>query len=140
MGTRPGAPRPNLKGRPAMLLLNCLAVGAGGFVGSVLRYLVGLIPLGASAGFPFKTLAINVAGAFAIGVICALAGRQAPLDPHLVLLLKVGVCGGFTTFSTFALEASDLIGAGQWPLAAAYAVTSVVLSIAAVFGAEALMR
>ena len=119
------------------VLLNCLCVGLGGFVGSVLRYLVPLLPYG--AGFPVKTLAINVLGAFVLGLICALATRHVDASPQLVLMLKVGVCGGFTTFSTFALETSDLLQSGAWPAALAYVVASVVLSVAAVFGAEALV-
>lgn len=119
------------------VLLNCPCVGLGGFVGSVLRYLVTLLPYG--AGFPVKTLAINVLGAFVLGLICALATRHVDASPQLVLMLKVGVCGGFTTFSTFALETSDLLQSGAWPAALAYVVASVVLSVAAVFGAEALV-
>ena len=119
------------------VLLNCRCVGLGGFVGSVLRYLVTLLPYG--AGFPVKTLAINVLGAFVLGLICALATRHVDASPQLVLMLKVGVCGGFTTFSTFALETSDLLQSGAWPAALAYVVASVVLSVAAVFGAEALV-
>ena len=119
------------------VLLNCLCVGLGGFVGSVLRYLVTLLPYG--AGFPVKTLAINVLGAFVLGLICALATRHVDASPQLVLMLKVGVCGGFTTFSTFALETSDLLQSGAWPAALAYVVASVMLSVAAVFGAEALV-
>ena len=119
------------------VLLNCLCVGLGGFVGSVLRYLVTLLPYG--AGFPVKTLAINVLGAFVLGLICALATRHVDASPQLVLMLKVGVCGGFTTFSTFAVETSDLLQSGAWPAALAYVVASVVLSVAAVFGAEALV-
>ena len=119
------------------VLLNCLCVGLGGFVGSVLRYLVTLLPYG--AGFPVKTLGINVLGAFVLGLICALATRHVDASPQLVLMLKVGVCGGFTTFSTFALETSDLLQSGAWPAALAYVVASVVLSVAAVFGAEALV-
>lgn len=122
------------------MLLNCILVGVGGFVGSVLRYLVGLIPLEAGGGFPFKTLAINVAGAFAIGLVCAAVAKGTGMDPRAVLLLKVGVCGGFTTFSTFALETHDLMQAGAWPVALAYVLASVVLSVAAVFAAEALVR
>lgn len=123
------------------VLANCLAVGVGGFIGSVLRYLVTLIPLGAQAAFPFKTLAINVAGSFAIGLICAATAKAgATWNPQAVLLLKVGVCGGFTTFSTFALETGELLRDGAWPLAVIYIMSSVVLSIAAVFAAEALVR
>lgn len=122
------------------MLLNCIFVGIGGFVGSVLRYLVGLVPLEAGGGFPFKTLAINVAGAFAIGLVCAAVAKGTGMDPRAVLLLKVGVCGGFTTFSTFALETHDLMQAGAWPVALAYVLASVVLSVAAVFAAEALVR
>lgn len=119
------------------VLLNCLCVGLGGFVGSVLRYLVTLLPYG--AGFPVKTLAINVLGAFVLGLICALATRHVDASPQLMLMLKVGLCGGFTTFSTFALETSGLLQSGAWPAALAYAAASVVLSVAAVFGAEALV-
>ena len=119
------------------VLLNCLCVGLGGFVGSVLRYLVTLLPYG--AGFPVKTRAINVLGAFVLGLICVLATRHVDASPQLVLMLKVGVCGGFTTFSTFALETSDLLQSGAWPAALAYVGASVVLSGAAVFGAEALV-
>ena len=85
-------------------MLNCLAVGLGGFVGSVCRYLMGLLPLGRDGAFPIRTFAINLFGAFAIGAITALTVKRADLDPRLVLFLKAGVCGGFTTFSSFALE------------------------------------
>ena len=86
-------------------ILNCVFVGLGGLVGSVLRYLVSLVPLRHASGFPLVTLGINVLGAFVLGLIMALAGRNAAIDPRTLLFLKVGVCGGFTTFSTFALEA-----------------------------------
>ena len=122
------------------MLLNCLLVGIGGFAGSVLRYLVGLVPLGAAGAFPFKTLAVNVAGAFAIGLLCALAARQGPgMDPRLVLALKTGVCGGFTTFSTFALETATLLQDGQTLLAAVYVLASMLLGLGATLVAEALV-
>ena len=122
------------------MFLNCLFVGLGGFVGSVLRYLVGFIPTGAAA-FPIKTLVINIVGSFVIGLVCALASKLGTaMNPQLLLFLKVGVCGGFTTFSTFALESNGLIQAGNTPLAVLYAVLSVTLSIAAVFAAQALMK
>ena len=119
-------------------MAECLFVGIGGFIGSVCRYLIGLIPLSQSNGFPVKTLVINVAGAFAIGLIAAAAAKNADISPRIVLLLKTGI--GFTTFSTFALEISDLIRGGSWAAAAAYMLLSLILGVAAVFAAEALMH
>lgn len=121
-------------------MAECLFVGIGGFIGSVCRYLIGLIPLSQSNGFPVKTLVINVAGAFAIGLIAAAAAKNADISPRIVLLLKTGICGGFTTFSTFALEISDLVRGGSWAAAAAYMLLSPILGVAAVFAAEALMH
>lgn len=121
-------------------MAECLFVGIGGFIGSVCRYLIGLIPLSPSNGFPVKTLVINVAGAFAIGLIATAAAKNADISPRIVLLLKTGICGGFTTFSTFALEISDLIRGGSWAAAAAYMLLSLILGVAAVFAAEALMH
>ena len=120
-------------------MLNCLLVGIGGFAGSVCRYLISLLPLTPSLGFPLKTLVTNVLGAFIIGLLAAVAMKYTDWDPRLTLLLKTGFCGGFTTFSTFALESSDLIGKGQWGIAIAYMLLSVVLSVLAVVGAELLI-
>ncbi len=122
------------------MLLNCLFVGLGGLVGSVLRYLVSLLPLRHESGFPLITLGINVLGAFLLGLIMAYAGRAPSLDPRTLLFLKVGVCGGFTTFSTFALEAHGLLAGGKPVVALLYMALSVVLCVFAVYGAGALIR
>lgn len=114
-------------------MLGCLLVGIGGFLGSVARYLVGLLPLKVAGGFPMKTLLVNVVGALAISVIVALAAKGKGLDPRLVLMLKTGICGGFTTFSTFAYEAFDLMQNGHAASAVAYMVLSVVLGILAIW-------
>lgn len=121
-----------------MSFMNCLLVGIGGFLGAVLRYLIGLLPVGAGS-FPVKTWCINLAGAFAIGLIAAFATKNPEFDPHLVLLLKVGVCGGFTTFSTFAFETTDLLEKGSVGMALTYAVSSVVLGVLAVYAAQRLV-
>ena len=122
------------------MILNCLFVGLGGFVGSVLRYLVSLIPLEHESGFPLVTLGINVLGAFLLGFIMSVAGRDAGLDPRTLLFLKVGVCGGFTTFSTFALEAHGLLSGGKPIVALLYMMLSVVLCVFAIYGAGVLAR
>ena len=117
-------------------MIECLIVGIGGFAGSILRYLIGLIPVRETWIFPVKTFGINVAGAFIIGVIAGAVLKKGDLDPRLVLLVKVGICGGFTTFSSFALETFDLIKAGNVLTALAYGVFSVAAGIAAVFAGE----
>lgn len=113
-------------------MLNCLAVGAGGFVGAVLRWLIGLIPVEMKSGFPVKTFAINVVGCFAIGIVSGLAVKYFPDNPRLLLFLKAGVCGGFTTFSTFALETEELIKNGR-AAAIAYIAASLIFGVIAVF-------
>ena len=120
-------------------MLNCLFVGLGGFLGAVARYLCTRLPLAPEGGFPLTTLFVNVLGAFVIGLIAAGASKHAGWDPRLVLLLKTGVCGGFTTFSTFALETSSLLQSGRPWTAAAYIVLSVLLSVGAVVLAERLV-
>lgn len=119
-------------------MMDCLMVGLGGFVGSVCRYLISRVPLGSGSGFPVNTFVINIAGAFAIGCIASAAGRD--LDGRLLLFLKVGICGGFTTFSTFSLETARLVEGGQLMTAALYVAASAGLGALAVFTAQYLMR
>lgn len=122
------------------MMINCLFVGMGGFIGSVCRYLLGLLPIETSQGFPVKTLITNVIGAFVIGIIAAVAAKNTTLNPRLVLFLKVGICGGFTTFSTFAYETGTMMEKGQTGLALLYVILSVVLGVLAVFGGQLLVR
>lgn len=119
-------------GTASAILLDCLCVGAGGAIGSICRYLLGLIAPANQPGFPFMTLVINVVGALAIGFLAAFFLRNAHLDPRLLLFLKVGICGGFTTFSTFSLESIQLIQDGNIIAAALYIVASVVLCLVGV--------
>ncbi len=117
-------------------MLDIFAVGAGGFVGAVLRYLIGLMPVSETLIFPIKTFAINVIGCLVIGMIAVALMRNANLNPQMVLFLKVGLCGGFTTFSTFALETTDLMKAGHMGIAFAYVVLSVLVGISVIFVVE----
>lgn len=127
-------------------MINCLLVGAGGALGAILRYLISLIPLstqnkflnGFFNGFPLKTFFINILGCFLIGIVVALAQKNS-LNPKLVLFLKVGLCGGFTTFSSFALETQDLLAKGSIFLALLYVILSLGMGVLAVFCAEKLI-
>ena len=81
-------------------------------------------------------LAINILGAFVIGIIAASALKNHSISPRTVLFLKVGICGGFTTFSSFALETGELLKSGNIGMGFLYAVLSVVAGILAVFAGE----
>lgn len=112
-------------------MLDILFVGAGGFVGSILRYVVGLCA--PSTNFPFATLGINIVGSFAIALIATLSASGVIADERVSLMLRVGLCGGFTTFSTFSLETMDLVQQGSYALAFAYAAVSCITCLAAAF-------
>ena len=118
-------------------MMSVLCVGAGGFVGAVSRYGLGLIPL--ASGLPLVTLLINFTGSVVIGAVAASLAPTA-LPREAVLFLKVGLCGGFTTFSTFSLETLELIEGGQWAVAGGYALASVVLCVAGVLAGKLLAR
>ena len=108
--------------------MNVLMVFLGGGTGSVLRYLVGLW-IGSSA-FPWATFAVNAIGSLAIGLFGGWASRFG-WGEGLRLSLTVGMCGGFTTFSTFSKESLALIECGSYGLFALYVAGSVALGIAA---------
>lgn len=121
-------------------MLNALFVGMGGFFGAVFRYLLGLLPVKNQSAFPVVTLCVNLAGAFIIGLVAACCAKKGVGDTRAVLFLRVGLCGGFTTFSTFSLETFSLFENGRPALAMLYVLSSVVLCIGAVFCAKLLVR
>ena len=92
---------------------NCLFVALGGGLGAVGRYLLSLIA--APWSFPVMTLLTNFLGAVVIGAVAQAAG-QLPMSKSAVLFLKTGLCGGFTTFSTFSLETVELLEQYAGPL------------------------
>jgi CrcB protein len=117
------------------------AVALGGAIGSVARYLVG-IGSGRLFGmaFPWGTLIINVTGSFLIGTFIALFATRWDLSQAARVFLTVGICGGYTTFSTFSLDAFYLMERGELLSSAAYMIASVVMSVAALFAAIHLVR
>lgn len=117
-------------------MMNCLIVGLGGLIGSVCRYLISLIPLKESTVFPMKTFFINIIGCLAIGIIAVVITKNPTINPKLIMLCKVGICGGFTTFSTFALETMELMNHGHGGIAIIYVILSVIIGIAVIFGVQ----
>lgn len=117
------------------------AVALGGAIGSVSRYLVG-IGSGRLFGmaFPWGTLIINVTGSFLIGAFIGLFATRWDLSQTTRVFLTVGICGGYTTFSTFSLDAFYLMERGELLSSAVYMIASVVLSVGALIAAIHLVR
>ena len=115
------------------LLIQCLAVGAGGFVGALCRF--GVAAASArlfGTRFPFGTLLINLSGSFVLGWFLARVARGWEVSPAVQLAVTVGFLGAYTTFSTFAYESDALTRAGATGKAALYVVASVALGLLAV--------
>lgn len=122
-------------------MLNWLLVAIGGAAGSMFRYGTGLAAtrlLG--PGFPWGTITVNVVGSFVIGLFVELIARRFNASEPLRLLLVTGFLGGFTTFSSFSLDAVALIERGEGALSFAYMLASVGLSVLAVFAGLAAVR
>ncbi|MFQ5635084.1 MAG: fluoride efflux transporter CrcB [Gammaproteobacteria bacterium] len=110
-------------------------VGAGGFVGSALRFVVSgwAQRLAATGGFPYGTLLVNVLGCLLIGLLGGLAEYRQVLEPAQRLFLMIGILGGFTTFSTFAYETLSLAQDAELVKAALNTLLQVVLGFIAAF-------
>ncbi len=122
-------------------MLNIALVATGGAIGSVFRYLVGVWSVRlAGPNFPWGTLAVNVVGSFMIGLLVELVARRLNASMEMRLFLVSGVLGGFTTFSSFALDAASLLERGATGLSIVYVLASLIVSIAAVFAGLALGR
>ena len=115
------------------LLLRILCVGAGSALGGMLRYAASVcIPV--HSGFPWHTFSVNVFGSLLIGLFSGIVAKCSSDSAQLVRCFAiVGICGGFTTFSTFSNETFKMLESSQWGLASAYVMTSVICGVAAVF-------
>jgi CrcB protein len=113
----------------------------GGGLGSAARYGVGVLALRwIGSGYPWGTFGINVVGSFAMGVVAEYFALKSGLSQPLRLFLTTGIIGGFTTFSTYALETALLQERGELGAALTYALGSVVVGVAALFAGLALVR
>jgi len=116
-----------------------LHVALGGALGACARYLTGVAAVRLLGhGFPWGTLAVNIAGSFLMGVIVVALGHLSA--NRLAPFLMTGVLGGFTTFSAFSLDAVTIFERGQHTLAATYVLASVILSLGALVAGLALTR
>ncbi|MBN1369385.1 MAG: fluoride efflux transporter CrcB [Dehalococcoidaceae bacterium] len=115
-----------------MLIL--IMVGAGGFVGAVLRYLVSgwAQNLSGSNGFPWGTLAVNLIGCLAIGLLMGITESRQWFGPESRALVFIGLLGGFTTFSTFSYETYSLFRGGEVLAAGANIMLQVIPGIGCV--------
>ena len=119
-------------------MLAYLWVAIGGALGSVGRYwLSGLVAARFGETFPWGTLAINVTGSFVIGIFAALAIPEGRMDSQSRLFatqfLMIGVCGGYTTFSSFSLQTLNLLREREWLYAGGNVILSVILCMIAVW-------
>ncbi|CAN7551172.1 fluoride efflux transporter CrcB [Rhizobium sp. LjRoot98] len=122
-------------------MTHILLVAAGGALGSVLRYLVGLWTLRSfGPSFPWGTLTVNITGSFLIGVFAEVIARKFGASAEMRVFLITGILGGYTTFSAFSLDAITLFERGEPVTALIYVASSVLLSALAVFAGLALMR
>ncbi len=111
-----------------------LIVGFGGFIGTVARYSISkYFQENLTSVFPWSTFLINIAGSLLIGIIYGISEKNDLISPEMRLFLAVGICGGFTTFSTFSNDAFLLIRSQEWIRFALYTTLSFFLGLMAVY-------
>jgi fluoride exporter len=118
-----------------------LIIGLGGGIGSVLRYLVQvLVTRHFASPFPAGTFLVNITGCLLIGVLYGLSARSEAFTLEWRLFLITGICGGYTTFSSFSLESINLLKAGHYTYFILYASLSFVLGLLATVGGTILAK
>lgn len=123
------------------MLKNLLLIGAGSFIGGIARFLLSrAVDSCLKWSFPWGTAAVNIIGCLIIGIIFGVLEKGNVMNDGLRLFLTVGICGGFTTFSTFANESFRLFGNGQYLISILYIVSSVLLGLLAVWAGHAVSR
>lgn len=113
------------------MLKSLLIVGTGSFIGGAMRYLLSMFMRNiCGQGFPWGTLAVNLLGCLLFGIVFGMFSKNSSTDSALYLLLTTGVCGGFTTFSTFAHESVQMLQHGNTSGFIGYVATSVIAGFA----------
>jgi fluoride exporter len=123
------------------LLINVGFVALGAAIGGALRYVATVVIQGrAGPGFPVATMVINITGSLLLGFLVAYLAETSAVRPELGLLLTSGLCGGYTTFSTFSYETFALLRDGEYNRAGVYVFLSVGVSLVAMFAGFAAAR
>ena len=122
------------------IIKNILIVGCGSFLGGAARYLISIAMKGVNKGFPWGTLLVNLIGCLIIGLLWGIFSRTSSEGSSWSLFLTVGLCGGFTTFSTFSKEALAMLQCSNYIGFASYIAISVIAGIAIVALGYVLMR
>jgi CrcB protein len=116
-------------------------IGLGGGIGSIARFLIQqYMSRHVVISFPLGTLIVNVVGCFLIGIIYGLLGKSQSYSRELILFLTTGVCGGFTTFSTFSYESIALIKEGNYAYGFLYVFGSLLICLSATFSGAVLIN
>ncbi|MFZ2196212.1 MAG: fluoride efflux transporter CrcB [Thermodesulfovibrionales bacterium] len=123
------------------MLSNCLIIGLGGFLGAIARYIVALW-IGQRWGrtFPLGTFVVNVSGSFLISLLMSLFTEKFMVNPQLRLFLVIGFLGAYTTFSTFEYETGNLVKDGEWSMALANVILSVIAGFVALKFGETIAK
>jgi len=123
------------------MLKSILIVGFGGFIGTIARFLTSrYFQENITSVFPWSTLIINIAGSLLIGFIYGISEKGDFMSPDVRLFLTVGICGGFTTFSTFSNDAFILLRQDEWIRFAFYTSMSFFLGLLAVYGGRIIIK
>ena len=117
-------------------MLNYFWVSLGGAIGSAARFWVsGLVAQRFGQTFPYGTLVVNITGSFVVGLLAAMSVPEGRwfITPSARVFLMIGLCGGYTTFSSFSLQTLTLVQEGEWLRAATNSVASVVCCLVSVW-------